>query len=92
MFVAPHFFIHRWETKSDKAELCIEIPLNIKDVVLKMRNLISKDVPNTDTPFAASLNSDLMQHRKSLFRKQLLTITYKACLLYLDSINDFEGM
>ena len=33
----PDFFLHKWEIKGDKTELLIEIPLNVKDVISKMR-------------------------------------------------------
>ena len=31
--VCPNFFIHKWELRQGKAELLIEIPLNVKKIL-----------------------------------------------------------
>jgi hypothetical protein len=46
----PEFFIHRWELKAEKPELFIDIPCNIKDNLLKMKNGLLGPFAQTDEP------------------------------------------
>jgi hypothetical protein len=80
--VMPEFFIHRWETKADKVELFIDVPSNIKETLQKMKDNLPGPYVASEEPMVAALMGELLTQRKTLFRKQLLTLTYKAYIAY----------
>lgn len=80
--VMPEFFIHRWDTKADKVELFIDVPSNMKEMLQKMKDDLPGPYVASDEPMVGSLMGDLLTLRKMLFRKQLLTLTYKAYIAY----------
>lgn len=52
LFMVPEFYIHRWEfTKSDRVELHIEIPNNVKEAIIRIKNdLDTSHVEPTEEP------------------------------------------
>ena len=80
--VMPEFFIHRWDTKADKVELFIDVPCNIKETLQQMKNDFSGPFVASEEPMVGQLMGENLTLRKHLFRKQLLTLTYKAYIAY----------
>jgi hypothetical protein len=69
--VTPLFYNHRWEQRGKGYELVIEIPKNIRQLLLSQE---SKEAPSTEA-FEEMMHSDLIENRKRIFRDNLYSIT-----------------
>jgi hypothetical protein len=66
IYLVPHFFIHRWELKKGVKELMIDIPDNIKDI------LIDTSIPPSQIGFSSFISEKILIERSSIFSKSLL--------------------
>jgi len=80
LYVVPDFFLHRWDVKSDKAELYIDIPANIKEICARLAS--NQPVQVSNEPLIGTVSQETFAARKTMFRKQLVTLTYKTCIAY----------
>mmetsp|Transcript_18358 Transcript_18358/g.13362 ORF Transcript_18358/g.13362 Transcript_18358/m.13362 type:complete len:103 (+) Transcript_18358:667-975(+) len=73
LWIAPNFFIHKWELKKGKQELLIDIPANIK-LILEMY-FKQEAVEPTAAPVQGLVPNEVLLRRSAVFKSSLLMLT-----------------
>lgn len=71
--VCNWFYIHRWETKGGKIELMIDIPANIKSMLLLEPN---GEQEEDEEAFEGLLNAEILEMRKKQFSEELVAMSF----------------